>query len=70
MRVERFDPQFGWRFYLRRTIAVNGGRGSMTVATREIGQYRAIAEFLGTRRFSPSKARRSARLSVVAPLRE
>ncbi len=70
VRVERFDPQFGWRFYLRRTIAVNGGQGSTTVATREIGQYRAIAEFLGTRRFSPSKARRSARLSVVAPLRE
>ncbi|WP_372789356.1 hypothetical protein [Paraconexibacter sp.] len=68
--VERFDPQFGWRFYLRRTIGVSGGRGSMSVATREIGQYRARAAFLGTRRFSPSTARRTARLSVVAPLRE
>lgn len=68
--VERFDPQFGWRFYRRSTIRMSGGRGSMTVPTREIGRYRAKAEFLGTRRFSPSRARRAAYLRVIAPLRD
>jgi len=68
--VERFDPTFGWRFYKRRTITISGGRGSFTVPTQKIGRYRARAEFLGTRRFSPSRSRRAARLRVIAPLRE
>lgn len=68
--VERFDPTFGWRFYKRRTITISGGRGAFTVPTQKIGRYRARAEFLGTRRFSPSRSRRAASLRVVAPLRE
>lgn len=68
--VERFDPTFGWRFYKRRTVTISGGRGSFTVPTQKIGRYRARAEFLGTRRFSPSRTRRTALLRVVAPLRD
>jgi hypothetical protein len=68
--VERFDPTFGWRFYKRRTITISGGRGSFTVPTQKIGRYRARAEFRGTRRFSPSRSRRTAKLRVVAPLRD
>jgi len=68
--VQRFDPQFGWRFYRRKSITITGGRGSLTVPAQAIGRYRAMAEFLGTRKFSPSRARRSAYLRVVAPLRD
>ncbi len=68
--VERFDPTYGWRFWIRRTIPIAGGHGSMSVPATSIGRYRVRAEFLGTRRHSPSRTRRTASLRVVAPLRE
>jgi hypothetical protein len=68
--VERFDPTYGWRFWIRRTIPISGGHGGMSVPTTAIGRYRVRAEFLGTRRYSPSRTRHTASLRVVAPLRE
>lgn len=68
--VERFDPTYGWRFWIQKRITISGGHGSMSVPATEIGRYRVRAGFLGTRRFSPSRTRRTASLRVVAPLRE
>jgi hypothetical protein len=68
--LERFDPQFGWRFWLRRTVGVSGGRGGFSVPTATIGRYRARAVFSGTRRASPSHSRSPAVLRVLAPLRQ
>jgi hypothetical protein len=68
--LERFDPQFGWRFWQRRTIRIAGGHGGFGVDVSQLGSYRARAEYLGSRRNSPSRARRAARLRVVAPLHD
>ena len=68
--LERFDPQFGWRFWLRRTVPVSGGRGGFSAPTATIGRYRARAVFSGTRRASPSHSRFPAVLRVLAPLRQ
>lgn len=68
--LERFDPQFGWRFWLRRSVRVSGGRGGFSVPTRAIGRYRARAGYAGTRRASPSRSRGTAVLRVLAPLRQ
>lgn len=68
--LERFDPQFGWRFWQRRTIRIAGGHGGFGVNVSQIGSYRARAEYLGNRRNSPSRARRAARLRVVSPLHD
>ncbi len=68
--LERFDPQFGWRFWLRRTVRVRGGSGGFSVSTAAIGRYRARAVFAGSRRSSPSHSRSPAVLRVVAPLRQ
>jgi hypothetical protein len=67
---ERFDPSLGWRFYQRRTVTVRGGRGSVSIPTATIGRYRARGAFLGTRRASPSQARRAAYVRVRSPLRD
>ncbi|HEY3188628.1 MAG TPA: hypothetical protein VGJ70_14200, partial [Solirubrobacteraceae bacterium] len=68
--LERFDPQFGWRFWQRRTIRISGGRGGFVVDVSQIGSYRARAEYLGSRTNSPSRASRAARLRVVDTLGE
>lgn len=68
--LERFDPQFGWRFWSRRTIPVTGGRGAFRIATLQAGRIRARAEFLGTRTAGPSRARRAAVLHLRPPLQD
>lgn len=67
---ERFDPQFGWRFWTRKQISISGGHGSATVPTTALGRYRAKAAYAGTRDASPSHSRTAALLRVVSPLTE
>jgi len=68
--LERFDPQFGWRYWTRKSLSLSGGHASVTVPTQAIGRYRAKAAYAGSRDASPSHSRKAAYLRIVAPLRD
>ena len=70
IRIERFDPVFGWQFY-RSTRARASSSGDAALAFRppSVGRWRMRASFLGTRAASPSQSG-YAELRVQAPLQE
>jgi hypothetical protein len=70
IRVERFDPVAGWQFlktYHRRTNS--SGDATIPFARRDVGRWRARAEFAGSRGASPSESDYSY-LTVQRPLEE
>ena len=54
VKVERFDPVFGWQFYRQLQGFVSGGHASIPFTAPAIGRWRANASFGGSRTASPS----------------
>jgi len=54
VRIERFDPVFGWQFYRQVHAEVVGGLASLPFVAPAIGRWRVNATFAGSRTFSPS----------------
>lgn len=69
VRLERFDPNFGWLFERRYKVRVRNGRATIGFRTRAVGRYRARADFAGTRVAAPS-ASGFATVLVAGPLRQ
>jgi hypothetical protein len=70
IRIERFDPVFGWQFFrASRVRADSGGDAALAFRPPSVGRYRMRANFIGTRAASPSRSG-YAELRVQAPLEE
>jgi hypothetical protein len=70
IRIERFDPVFGWQFYrASRVRADSGGDAALAFRPPSVGRFRMRASYLGTRAASPSQSG-YAELRVQAPLEE
>ena len=70
IRIERFDPVFGWQFYrVSRVRSGSDGDASLAFRPPSVGRYRMRASYLGTRAASPSQSG-YAELRVRAPLQE
>ncbi|HEY2181144.1 MAG TPA: hypothetical protein VGH09_05675 [Solirubrobacteraceae bacterium] len=54
VRIERFDPVFGWQFYRQARANAVGGVASVPFVAPAIGRWRANATFAGSLTFSPS----------------
>jgi hypothetical protein len=67
IRIERFDPLSGWHFVRQTRLRVRRGRASMSFTPPAEGTWRAMANFRGTNRASPSDSR-WVRMVVQAPL--
>jgi hypothetical protein len=67
IRIERFDPLSGWHFVRQTRLSVRRGRASMSFTPPAEGTWRAMANFRGTNRASPSDSR-WVRMVVQAPL--
>ena len=61
--LERKDPVFGWQFVRTYTGSGSGGGMSIAFSPPGVGEYRAKAEFKGSRTANPSRSG-TARLSV------
>lgn len=67
IRIERFDPRSGWHFFRQKRVRVRSGRATMSFTPPAEGTWRAVANFRGTNRASPSDSR-WVRMVVQAPL--
>jgi hypothetical protein len=54
VRIERFDPVFGWQFYRKEQAIASAGLASVPFVPPALGMWRAKANFLGSRTASPS----------------
>lgn len=54
IEIERFDPVFGWQFYREAYAFAGEGMASVPFAPPAVGQWRAKANYLGSRTASPS----------------
>jgi len=67
VEIDRFDPVAGWQFYKDERVSVANGSGSVSFTPPSTGQWRAHADFLGSRGASPSESGYS-RLLSAGPL--
>jgi hypothetical protein len=70
VRVQRYDPVYGWQFYRSfRRPAARDGRSVIAFDPPSVGRFRARTFFVGTRGASPSTSE-YAYLSVQRPLEQ
>ncbi len=54
VKIERFDPVFGWQFYRQEVATAQGGTAVVAFTPPAVGRWRAEAEYGGSRTSSPS----------------
>jgi hypothetical protein len=52
--IERFDPVFGWQFYVEKQAFASGGNATVAFTPPAVGRWRAKASYGGSGVFSPS----------------
>jgi len=57
--VEQFDPIDGWQFVKKYRPRVREGTAKVTFRPQDVGRYRALGTYKGTRTAAPDEARRA-----------